>query len=79
MSRQALSQPELLQLLNWELSAYDQCEGCHFTAIEDLRGDPRPECNWSGAHLEHDHALDLAEHAIVQQVLAETRRIFDLR
>ena len=32
-SRRALDKKALLALLNWELAAYDECEGCRFTAI----------------------------------------------
>jgi hypothetical protein len=68
----ALSRDELLQLLNWELSAYEQCEGCHFAEIE------QSVAGWS-AHLDREEAAGPAEHAIAREVLEQTRRVYGLR
>jgi hypothetical protein len=74
--RQALSESDLLSLLNWELSAYEECTGSHFTAVTPKFGDW--ECNWSGARLESDHALGADEQRITRLVVDETRRSYDL-
>jgi len=38
MKKQAISQAlnlhDLVQLLNWELAAYDKCDGTRFTSIK---------------------------------------------
>ena len=65
-----LSEQALLELLNWELAAYEECAGCHFTKIK------RTALGWAGAELEADHALDMAERFISSQVVAETRQAF---
>jgi hypothetical protein len=78
LTKQALSENALLQLLNWELAAYDECAGCRFTAVEPMRGDEGADGNWADARLESDHPLDLAEHFIARRVVSETRRVFDL-
>ena len=65
-----LSEQALLELLNWELAAYDECAGCHFTKIK------RSAAGWADAQLEADHALDMAERFIAGQVVAETRQVF---
>jgi hypothetical protein len=39
MTRPALEQHDLIALLNWELAAYDECDGCRFTSIRSLRVD----------------------------------------
>ena len=67
-----LSEQALLELLNWELAAYDECAGCHFTKISRTAG------GWADAQLEADHAPDMAERWIAGQVVAETRRVFEL-
>ncbi len=74
--RQALSESDLLALLNWELSAYEECAGDHFTAVTPAPGDEN--CNWSGARLESDHALGAAEERITHLVVDETRRSYDV-
>jgi hypothetical protein len=67
-----LSEQALLELLNWELAAYDECAGCHFTKITRSAG------GWADAQLAADHAPDLAERFIAGEVVAQTRRVFEL-
>jgi hypothetical protein len=75
--RQPLNQHHLVQLLNWELAAYERCAGTRFTAINAMPGPDDSGCNWSDARLESDHALDLTERAIVRRVIMQTRREFN--
>jgi hypothetical protein len=35
-SRQPLNERELVQLLNWELAAYERCAGTRFTSINAM-------------------------------------------
>jgi hypothetical protein len=75
----ALSQHDLVQLLNWELAAYERCRGTRFTSVNSM---PKPEasgCNWRDARLQSDHPLDLTERGIVRRVVAQTRREFNVR
>jgi hypothetical protein len=67
-SRQKLNPHDLIDLLNFELAAYEECEGCRVTGIEVTQG------SWNAA-LAGDSP---ARHRIVEQVLAETREQFDL-
>ena len=69
LNRQPLSEKDLLGLLNWELAAYDECEGCRFTAIT---ADDRS--TWD-ARLEGGRVIG---QMIARQVVAQTRRAFDL-
>jgi hypothetical protein len=64
-------------LLNFELSAYDECADCHFTAI---RHTPRDETgsNWQGAHLEIDGRLTERVKSIARQVLDEVHEEYNL-
>ena len=75
-SRQALSESDLLALLNWELSAYEECAGDHFSAVTPASG--AEDCNWSGARLESDHSLGPDEQRITRLVVDETKRSYDV-
>ena len=75
---QALNQHDLVQLLNWELAAYDKCEGTRFTSIKSIPASDPAGCNWSYAHVKSDHSLDRRERRIVRRVIEQTRREFNL-
>ena len=75
---QALSQHDLVQLLNWELAAYDRCAGTRFTSIKSVASPDSSGCNWRDARVKSDHALDRGERRIVRRVIAQTRREFNL-
>ena len=69
-ARLPLAENDLLQLLNWELAAYEECNGCHFTAItadDSGRG-------WN-ARVEGGAVTG---QVIARQVIAETRQAFNL-
>jgi hypothetical protein len=78
ISRQALSQHDLVQLLNWELAAYERCAGTRFTSISSMAGPDVSGCNWRDARLQSNHALDLTERGIVRRVITQTRREFNV-
>jgi hypothetical protein len=78
MSMHTLPAPDLIALLNWQLSAYEECEGCRFTSIRRMRNRDDVGTNWLDARLQADHRLGVAERFIVQQVVAETRRQFEV-
>jgi hypothetical protein len=75
---QALSANDLIALLNWELSAYEECDGCRFTSIRRMRERDDAGANWLDARVLADHRLGLEEHFIVRRVVDETRRRFDV-
>ena len=76
--RPALSQHDMVQLLNWELAAYERCSGTRFTSIDYLARPEASGCNWGDARLQSDHALDLTERGIVRRVVGQTRREFNV-
>lgn len=78
-TRQSLSKPELLALLNWELAAYEECQGAHFSAIRTMAVRDDAGCNWLDARVVSDHPLGVDEHFIVRHVVEETRHQFDVR
>jgi len=75
---QALNQHDLVQLLNWELAAYDKCDGTRFTSIKSIERPDPAACNWSYARVKSDHSLDRRERRIVRRVIEQTRREFNL-
>ena len=75
---QALSQHDLVQLLNWELAAYERCAGTRFTSIKSAASAEASGCNWRDARVKSDHSLDRRERRIVRRVIAQTRREFNL-
>jgi hypothetical protein len=75
---QALSQHDLVQLLNWELAAYERCAGTRFTSIKSAATPDPSACNWRDARVKSDHALDRSERRIVRRVIAQTRREFNV-
>lgn len=75
---QALSTQDLIALLNWELAAYEECEGCRFTSVRPMADRDDAGANWFDARVQADHHLSLEEHFIVRRVVEETRRRFDV-
>ena len=78
-ARRTRDKTDLLALLNWELAAYSECDGCRFTAIRPMRKPDDSGCNWADARVDSDHWLSAGEQLIVRRVIEETRREFDLR
>jgi hypothetical protein len=77
-AREARSQHDLIQLLNWELAAYEKCNGTRFVSIQAMAKPDYDGCNWRDARVQSDHELDLAERGIVRRVIAQTRREFNV-
>lgn len=75
---QTLSKIHLIALLNWQLAAYEECEGCRFTSIRRMATRDDSGTNWLDARVHSDYRLGLQQHFIVQQVIRETRRRFDV-
>ena len=76
--REALSQHDLVALLNWELAAYEQCGGCRFTSIRPMADPDDSGCNWRDARLQSDHRLEPVERDIVRRVIEQTRQEFNV-
>ena len=76
--RQALNPHDLVQLLNWELAAYEQCGGCRFTSIRLIADAEDSGCNWRDARVQSDHRLGTEERRIIRQVIEQTRREFNV-
>jgi len=78
MERQVLDPRDLIALLNWELAAYGECDGCHFTSIRRMSERDDSGCNWFDARVRSDHKLGVEEQFIVHHVVAQTRKQFDV-
>lgn len=77
VSRPALSPHDLVELLNFELAAYE-LSGCHFTSIRPMADPDDSGCNWRDARLQSDHRLAVDEREIVRSVIEQTRQEFNL-
>lgn len=78
LARHLIDEGELLQLLNWELAAYEECVGCRFRAVKALPAGDDSGCNWVDAELESDAPLDLAGRMVARHIVEDTRRAFNL-
>ena len=76
--RQVLSEHDVLMLLNFELSAYEECADCHFTSIEPAKAADETGCNWYGADLHVDGAATEAARKITRQVVDEVRDTYNV-
>jgi len=76
-ARQILSGHDLLMLLNFELSAYDECADCRFTSIRRSLRDETGS-NWRGAHLESGGGLTDAARDAASHVLDEVHEAYNL-
>jgi hypothetical protein len=73
-----INEHDLVQLLNWELAAYERCNGTRFTSIKSVESPDPAGCNWRDARVKSDHALDRSERRIVRRVIAQTRQEFNV-
>src|SRR5258708_26241506 len=71
---QALSRHDLVQLLNWELAAYERRAGTRFTSIKSAASAEASGCNWRDARVKSDHSLDRRGRRVVPRGIAPTRR-----
>lgn len=63
-ARQILSEHDTLMLLNFELSAYDECADCHFTSVKTVARD--------------DGEMTETARNIAKQVLHEVRETYSI-
>ena len=76
-ARQVLSEHEVLMLLNFELSAYDECTDCHFTSVKTATRDESGS-NWSGANLQVDAKATEAARGIARTVFDEVHEAYNV-
>jgi mono/diheme cytochrome c family protein len=72
-----LNEHDMLMLLNFELSAYDECAGCHFTGLKPSFRDETGS-NWRGARLESEGAMTEAARNAARHVLDEVHEEYNL-
>lgn len=73
-----IDEKDLLQLLNWELAAYEECAGCRFTAVDAAERLDGEGCNWVDARLEVEAPIGLTGQIIAHRVVEQTRRSFNV-
>ena len=77
-ARQNLSEHDVLMLLNFELSAYEECADCHFTSVRPAEAVDETGCNWRGADLQVESQATDAARRITQQVVDEVRETYNV-
>jgi hypothetical protein len=77
-ARQSLSEHEVLMLLNFELSAYDECADCRFTSVRPAQVADETGCNWRGADLQVEGQATDTARRITRQVLEEVRDTYNV-
>ena len=76
-AKRILSEHEVLDLLNFELSAYEECADCHFTAVEPTIRDESGS-NWRGAKLQAEGEMTETARKIGRQVLDEVHETYNI-
>jgi hypothetical protein len=68
----------VLVLLNFELSAYEECAECHFTSLKPAKVADETGCNWCGADLQMEGEATQAARKITEKVLDEVRETYNV-
>jgi hypothetical protein len=77
-TREFLSEHDALRLLNYELSAYEECMACHFTSVKRANAVDASGCNWRGADLQVDGTATETARRITKHVVDEVRGKYNL-
>jgi hypothetical protein len=77
-AKQDLSEHDVLALLNFELSAYEECARCHFTSVKPAVVADESGCNWRGADLQVEGDATEAARRISRRVLDEVREAYNI-
>jgi hypothetical protein len=77
-ARQVLSEHDVLMLLNFELSAYEECADCRFTSVEPAKVADETGCNWRGAGVQLGGAASEAARKIAKEVVDEVRETYNV-
>ena len=77
-ARQVLGEHDVLTLLNFELSAYEECAGCHFTSVKPAKVADETGCNWRDADLQVDGGATEAARKITRWVVDEVRDTYNV-
>ena len=78
ITREVLSEHEVLMLLNYELSAYEECGKCHFTSVRRAEATDAAGCNLRGADLQAGDSATERARRITEHVVEEVRRKYNL-
>jgi len=77
-AKQVLSEHDVLTLLNFELSAYEECADCHFTAVKPAKVADGTGCNWRAADLQVDGVVTEVARKISKEVVDEVRETYNV-
>ena len=77
-TREVLSEHDVLALLNFEISAYEECADCHFIAVKPAPIADTTGCNWRGADVKYGGQPSDAVRSITQRVVDEVRERYNV-
>ena len=78
MMRKLLSEGELIELLNNELLEHEECENCKIKGIMVLPDGDETGCNWDVPHVSCSGVLGKICEPIANQIIAETKKKYNL-
>ena len=79
MGRQSVSEDELLEWINSELSKDEQCNDCSFISVTRLRDEAPDGCNWSDAQLRCSGVSTQVCAPIAKSIIDQARKQFNIK
>lgn len=79
MARVSVSQDQLLNWINAELSKHEECGDCRVTSIIRLKGEDEDGCNWSSVNLRCSGVPADICYPVANQVIAEAKMKFNAK
>jgi hypothetical protein len=78
MSRDAVTETELLRILNASLQSREECADCQFTSVLRLAVERSDGCNWETANLRCSGTPALACQPVARAVVAKVSETHNL-
>lgn len=79
MERKSVSQEELLEWINSELSKHEECNGCRFTSVMRLSAENEAGCNWTSANLRCSGVPADVCYPISNKIIAQAEVKFNIK
>lgn len=76
---ETVSQDELLEWINLELSKYEECNDCRVTSVVRLKGEDENGCNWSSKNLNCSGIPADVCSPVANKVIAHAKMRFNLK
>ena len=79
MERVTVSQEELLEWINLELSTHEECNDCRVTSVVRLKGEDDDGCNWSSVNLRCSGVPADVCNQVANRTIAQAKRNFNTK